>query len=208
MFPDFGCDSKLLVKVDGDCAVAIPYSWSYSFRQKDYSNDILFDVRLRDGNLISDSFHSQGILVDLGDVPLRNISITDNEMKFLVDFKPEPRFEDVRNQFLQLQSGIAFANHFYTKSVKAEENTTYAARFIAYKNQSRPSSKITGSRNDISKYGRLKYEKRIDLTIAFRIVRKDEDGSITILWKELKHQNSPKLIFEKNDKSSDIKPKK
>lgn len=208
LFPDLDCESKLLVRIDGDCGDAVSHSWSYSFRQKDYSNDILFDVRLKDGNLISDGFYSQGILVDLGDVPLRNISIADEGIKFLVEFKPEKRFKDARNQFLQVEKGIASVNHFYAKSVKAEVNRTYAARLIAYKKQILLSSQFSGSSNDIEKYLKLNNDKRIDLIIAFRIVRKDEGGNITILWKELNRQNSPKLIFKKNDKLSDIKPEK
>jgi len=205
LFPDLGCDSKLLVQVDDDCADAIPYGWSYSFRKKDYSYDFLFDIRLKDNNLISDSFHSQSILVDLGDVPLKEISITDDAMKFLIEFKPETRLNEARNQFLQITQGITSANRLYAKNVKAKENTTYAARFIAYQRQSLPSSKIAGLSKDITQYEKLKYDERIDLTIAFRVVRKEKDGDITILWRELKRQKSPKIIFGKDNQLSDVK---
>lgn len=206
LFPDFGCNSKLIVKVDGDCAEAIPYGWSYSFRQKDYAYNFLFDIRLKDGNLISDSFHSQGILVDLGDSPLNEISTADDRMKFLIEFKPETGIDEARNQFLEIEKGITFADRVYTKSVKAKENTTYAARFIAYKKQHLPSRKITGSSNNVARYISMGYDERVDLTIAFRIIRNEKDGGITILWKELNRQKSPKVIFGKDYQLADIKP--
>lgn len=208
LFPDLECESKLVVRIGGGCGEAVSHSWSYSFRQKDYSNDILFDVKLKGGNIISDSFHSQGILVDLGNVPLENILIADEGIKFLVDFKPETRLRDARNQFLQIEKGIASANYFYAKSVKAKESRTYAARLIAYKKQVLHSSRFSGLSGDIVKYLKLNEDQRIDLIIAFRIIRKDGDGNLTILWKELNRQNSPKLVFGKNDTLSDIKPGK
>jgi hypothetical protein len=207
LFPDLGCESSLLIKADGDCTDAVSSSWSYSFRQKDYSNDVLFDIRLKDDNFISDGFHSQGILVDLGDIPLQNISTAIEGIKFLIEFKPETRFENARNQFVQIDKGITSNNHFYTKTLKAKENTTYAARLIAYKRQFSLSGFYRNGDSYIeNNYFKLNNDKRIDLTVAFRVVRKDENGSITILWKELYRQSSPKLIFEKNLKLVDIKP--
>ena len=209
LFPDLGCESNSQVRIDGDCVNAIAYSWSYSFRQNDYSNDLLFDIRLKDGSLISDGFHLQGILVDLGDIPLGSISAADEGIKFLIEFKPETRFEDIRKQFIQIEKGIVSNNYFYAKNVKVRENTTYAARFIAYKRQNDLRSLFRNGESHIENtYFSLNIDKRTDLTMTFRVVRKDVDGNITILWKELNHQSSPKLVFRKDVKLSDIKPEK
>lgn len=208
LFPDLDCESHLLVKADGDCADSVSLSWAYSFRQKDYSNNLLFDLRFKDGNLISDSFHSQGILTDLGDVPLEKFSISE-DIKFLTEFKPETRLENVRKQFLEIEKGIFSGNHLYVKSVKAKENTTYAARLIAYQRQFSVNGFFRNGNPEIEKtYLALNDDKRIDLIVAFRIIRKEENGNITIIWKELAKENSPKLRFEKNVRLVDIKPKK
>ena len=63
LFPDLGCDSeKNLVRVDGNCADAVSGGWHYSFRQKDYYSPEFFDVKFKDGNLISRGFLSQELL--------------------------------------------------------------------------------------------------------------------------------------------------
>ena len=63
---------------------------------------------------------------------------------------------------------------------------TYALRVIAYRG------------NLYKVFNRFRYDvlrgdNRIDLTLAFRVLRKEKDGSLLILWKELKRGESPKL---------------
>jgi hypothetical protein len=39
----------------------------------------------------------------------------------------------------------------------------------------------------------------MDLTLAFKVVRKEKDGSVTLLWKELRRGESPKFKFAKKE---------
>lgn len=207
LFPDLGCDSKNLVRVDGDCANAVTSSWAYSFRRKDYIPDFL-DITLKDGNLIADGFLSQEILVSLGNMPLENVSLTSKGMKFLVEFKPETRIKDASRQFKEIAKTIDSVGFRYGKNLRADLNTTYGARIVAYRNDDKKIARISyySMSADERKFLGLEDDKRVDLTIAFRIVRKDADENITILWKELAQQNAPKIVFAKNEKLSDIKP--
>jgi len=116
LFPDFGCESNGVLRVDGDCANLVPGSWFYSFRQKDYSKDTFYDIRMKDGNLITDGFLSQGILAALGDVPLENVSLADGGLKFLVDFKPKINSQEVKEQFLQIATGMQSDGYKYSKA--------------------------------------------------------------------------------------------
>jgi hypothetical protein len=99
LFPDFDCQEKNLVRVSGNCADIVPGSWSYSFRRKDYSYENFFDISLKDGNLISEGFLSQGILVRLGDVPLDAITPASDGLKFLSDFVPQVESQEAKKQF-------------------------------------------------------------------------------------------------------------
>lgn len=47
-------------------------------------------------------------------------------------------------------------------------------------------------------------DKRIDLLVAFRIIREDEDGSVSILWKEISRQNAPTIKFADNEEMTDL----
>lgn len=186
LFPDIDCASNGVLRVDGNCANSVPDKWQYSFRWKDYGEDIQF----KDGKLISNGYRSQGILTKLGDVSLENISTASGGMKFLLDFKPQVVGEEAKKQKAHISRGIEADGYNYTNNLKADENMTYALRLIAYRYKLGLSSGTN---------------KRIDLTVSFRIVRRDDDGSITILWKELNRQKAPKLVFAKNEKLSDIK---
>ncbi len=52
----------------------------------------------------------------------------------------------------------------------------------------------------------LSLDKRADVIIVFRIVRKAEDGTLTIVWKELDRKEAPKIKFPKGEKFADFKP--
>ena len=216
LFPDFGCESKNLVRVNNDCANAVSFSSAYSFRQKDYVGSIgernyddanFLDIRLKDGNLIADGFLSQEILVSLGDVPLEGVSPASRGIKFLADFKPETTIQAAKKQFKQIASVVETNGLRYGKTARADSNTTYAARIIAYRNGGKKIDAFSPPRltEDERRFWNLQKDKRMDLTIAFRIVRKDADGNATILWKELARQDAPKLIFTKNEELTDIK---
>ncbi|HEX8637094.1 MAG TPA: hypothetical protein VF692_03450, partial [Pyrinomonadaceae bacterium] len=107
--------------------------------------------------------------------------------------------------YARIADGIKFNGYNYTKSLEAKKDTTYALRVIAY----HPQRKIM-SNNNVSDRRFIwlvsdgATDKRVDLTLAFRIIRKETDGSITIVWKQLNRQKSPEIVFPKNESVSDI----
>ena len=55
-------------------------------------------------------------------------------------------------------------------------------------------------------YDELDFDKRKDVTVAFRIIRRDEE-SVTIIWKQLVEKDSPK-VKRNNKEDSDVKENK
>lgn len=197
---DVGCDSNVyVIHVDNNCQNAIPGSSFYSFREREYTSAYLSDIRFKDGLLITDGLLSQNILVRLGNVPLEDLSTTSEGMKFLVDFVPEIVNTKATRQYIEIVKGIKADRYEYRKVLPASENMTYAMRIIAYRG-----SFYRSFRGWI--FDLISGDDRFDLIVGFRVVRKDEDGSVTILWKELERKKSPKLKYDKN-KDNNTKPK-
>ena len=205
--PNFECNQKYLVRIDGDCQNSLPLGEFYSFRTRDYSFEDFFDLTFKNGKLISGGFLAQGILVSLGNVSMENISLDSAGVKFLADFKPETESPDVKKQFREISQGINSNGFHYGKSVDATVNRTYAFRIIAYRVENRLRSLNFRSRNKTpfdERFPFVFWDKRIDLTLAFQVIRKDSGGSLIILWKELNRQDSPKIIFKKGENLTDI----
>ena len=106
LLPDHDCESKNLVRVDGNCANFVSNAWSYSFRWKLYTDETWHDISFKNNALVSDSFFAQGLIVSLGDVPIENLSPTTGGVKYLFDFKPETEFAAVRKQHEQIKKGL------------------------------------------------------------------------------------------------------
>nr|MBA3334881.1 hypothetical protein [Acidobacteriota bacterium] len=90
----------------------------------------------------------------------------------------------------QLSEGVFSDGFQYRRGFYAVENTTYVLRSIAY------DGKYFRAVEGVA-YNEFAFDKRRDVTVAFRIVRKDSDGSVTILWKEILRKNSPKIKYQK-----------
>lgn len=186
---DYGCDenTKVVVATEECLKYPIPGSGaSYSFRIENYRIRRLADLTFSDDQFSGFGVLNHSILVGIGDVPINEVTLKSTGMKFLTDFEPDTDFEKAKEFDKSLSEGIEKDGFVYRRSLPALENTTYALRSVAYKGSFVRS--ITGI-----PYNELDFDKRVDVIIAFRIVRRDEDGSVTILWKELDRKNSPKV---------------
>ena len=191
LLPDKGCeDNALVLKADEDCLKAIPDSSFYSFRETEHTHEAVADIRLKDGFLITNGVLAHGIMVNLGEVSLEIISISDANLIYLRNYQPKELSRDALKQHKELLSGTKLGKYEYRSIHPAQENSTYVLRVIAYKGS------IFRAFRGFT-YDLLEGDKRIDLTVAFRIIRKESDGSVTLLWKELERRKSPKLKFIK-----------
>ena len=114
----------------------------------------------------------------------------------------------MQTQFWQIANKISADGFSYAKVVTPKENTTYLIRIIAFRVSYADIIGIEkeGAGSDQEK--RLLFvnydRKRRDKIIAFRVLRKNSDGSLTILWNELADKKSPTLKFSRIEESKEL----
>lgn len=158
---------------------------SFSFRTENYRIRRLSDLTYRE-----DGFHSLGVLshsllAHIGDVPLEEITIETDGLRFLNAFETVTDFEQAREKDRRLIDGIETDGFFYSRKAEALENATYVLRVVAYRG-----SYYRAAQGFV--YDELDFDERRDVTVAFRVVRRETD-SVTILWKVLSNQKSPAI---------------
>jgi hypothetical protein len=158
---------------------------SFSFRTENYRIRRLADLNYREDGFYSPGILSHSILVNIGDFPLEQITMQTNGLKFLTDFETVTEFEKAKEIDKQINDGVENGGFFYSRKAEAAENTTYILRVIAYRG-----SYYRAVQGFV--YDELDYDERRDVTVAFRIVRRDAE-SVTILWKKLLNQKSPAI---------------
>ncbi|HEY0461502.1 MAG TPA: hypothetical protein VGC97_20365 [Pyrinomonadaceae bacterium] len=159
---------------------------SYSFRMDGYRIRHLGDLNYTGKSFRAFGALAHGIFVSLGDAALDKVDLKSDGMDFLSKFQPAADFKEAGEIAVKLDAGIKDGNFTYKNLLPASENTTYALRSIAYQGL------IPKTVQGIS-YNELDIDKRRDVIIVFRVVRRDADGSVTILWKELANKIAPKL---------------
>jgi hypothetical protein len=200
LLPGYNCESKYVVRVDGNCANTIMGASFHRFRKDSLSGDILF----MDGDLIAEGFFSNSIMTGLGNIPIEQVSMNTTGMKYLNDFVPGTGFDAAKKQYGELYKGTILDGYPYANRLNAIPDMTYALRIIAYKN----GNNVTKRLNRYALQGieiprdsmemiflALKDDNRTDLSVVFRIIRKDTDGSITLLWKKLAEKAPPEIVF-------------
>lgn len=134
----------------------------YSFKKLDHDYGQGSDISLEQ-NYLSSGFAGCdfGYLVSLGDVELEEVTDSHPALKFFLDFKPGDSEPEIRKQ----QSHWDFEeNGFkYSRRTKFKIGETFGLRSIIF-------GKGYGS----------------DTVIVFKLIKKNEDGSLLIVWKKLK----------------------
>lgn len=138
----------------------------FSFFYLSHDNIYGADLQL-DGNRLSVSSPGPdyGILTELGEVSLVDVSVNDSRTVFIDTYKPARNGADALCEIQRFRDGVNMHGSRYNLSLPVRVNSTYLLRSINY--------------------------GRSDLLVAFRITRQESDGSITILWKLLKQYWRP-----------------
>jgi len=198
---DLGCaDNPDVVNASADCLLyTMPGGGSsFSFRTNNYRIRRLADLTFTDNRFLATGFLLHGIFVDLGDVPLEQISLSAKGLQFINDFQAVNSFQKAKDIDRDLINGIEKNGFVYRRAVQAKENSTYILRSIAYRGNSYRAAQGFS-------YDEFNFDKRRDIIVAFRIVSRDEDGSVTIIWKELQDKKSPKIEKYKETPTGGIK---
>jgi hypothetical protein len=140
----------------------------YSFTRRAHEYGKGSDIELQRGEL-STGFAgaNYGFLVNLGDVPLENISLGLPEVNALATYKPASEEPKARVEQRRFSNGTEVNGMQVKDTLPVRADSTYLLRAIYY--------------------------SRSDVLVAFRVVRVDSDGSAIILWKLLKKYSIPQL---------------
>lgn len=152
------------------------FSFHYRSHEYGYGSDLSYEKGLLQVGFAGADY---GMLTDLDDTPLEPISAEDPRASFLLNYQPPQKEEDARSEYRKFSvmrgshklSGFTVDGVNYQTRVDAVVNHTYLLRSIVY--------------------------RRSDVLVAFRVVRINDDGGLTIAWKILKEFGPPDLISER-----------
>ena len=106
-----------------------------------------------------------GVLVALGDVPLETVTPDTYGVSGLTNITPPADYFEAVSLSRRNRAGFALDRFRYGSSLPVAENTTYVLRSTS--------------------------NKRADILVGFRVVRVDELGSVTLIWRKLKIYPKP-----------------
>jgi hypothetical protein len=109
-----------------------------------------------------------GFIVTLGAVPIEKVTLDHDEVKSLATYNPPSTLPEARAEQQRSSKKTQGAEwDAYKGGALVTVNFTYALRSIDF--------------------------ERSDVLVAFRVVRKESDGSVVVLWKMLKRFPTPHL---------------
>ena len=140
----------------------------YSFVRLTHEYGQGSDILLEQGNFsVGFAGADYGMLLNLGDVSLEQVANDHVATRALLDYKPPVREADVRAEYRRLWQGIELSGFTFKKRVPATVSNTYLLRSISM--------------------------DRSDTLALFRVVRKDTDGSLILVYKVLKTFPKPTM---------------
>ena len=140
----------------------------YSFTRLTHEYGFGSDIQLESDQLsVGSAGANYGMLVNLGDVTLDELTLEDPRVRYMAGYTPPSKEREARSEARQFGSGVAGDDMGYRSRLPVQVNCTYLLRSIDYSTS--------------------------DVLVTFKVVRKDGDGSIILAWKLLKKYPVPQL---------------
>lgn len=191
MFPESYCHSGKVVSMQelercSDKPQVIGAGSLYSFRLNELPNYLYTesiksyigqsDIHFVDDSLVVGNNLTQDIIADIGDIQFETLTLKSDALKFIRNWKYADKKSQFDRQNELLAKGIENNGYIFSNKASVKKDTTYILRSIAY-------------------HEKFATFWNTDQIVALRIVGKESDGSIIILWKRLKKSNAPMLTM-------------
>lgn len=140
----------------------------YSFSRRTHEYGFGSDIEL-DHDTLSVGFAGAdyGMLVNVGEVPLQEISMDSPSVFLLAKYYPPRAEPDARVEQRRFSTGTTIEDQPFKNRLPVEVHATYLLRSICYEDS--------------------------DVLVALKVARRDSDGSLIIAWKLLHKFSVPKL---------------
>lgn len=173
--PDTGL-TRLLPREKYGQKMTIPGGgFVYSFRRLTHEYGYGSDISLEQDRFnVGFAGADYGFFVGLGDVPLQDATLDHPGLQYMIDYKVPSAINELYREKSRAGEGFESGGFKYNKSIAAVDKATYVLRSIE--------------------------PRDADTIIAFRVVRRDDDGSLTLLWKILKRLPAPSIAREAEPK--------
>ena len=140
------------------------YSFFYVAHDYGYGSDLELSRDVLSTGFAGADF---GIMTEVGNIPLTDISLDHSMVTFLRQYQPPTNELAARETYQKLHAGFVISGQEYRRSLPLKVGSTYLLRSVVY--------------------------DYYDTLSAFTVMRKDHDGSAIIAWKRLKIYKKPKL---------------
>jgi hypothetical protein len=145
----------------------------YSFIRKTHEYGYGSDIELQNGYFsVGFAGADYGFLANIGNVPLESVNLESPGVEFLSSMKTPYRLAEAREQQKRSSGGFEKDGIIYKRDISAVVGNTYVLRSVNYDSS--------------------------DVLISFRVVRKDNDGSLILLWRMLRQFPGPSLVRDGN----------
>jgi hypothetical protein len=142
------------------------YSFARSTQEFGYGSEIMLE---QDNFTVGLGGADFGFMVNLGNVPAETVTAEAEALQFMASYKAPAPEAEARAAYRQFGAGGRQAGQWtYQSRLPVFVNNTYALRSISY--------------------------DKSDVLVVFRVLRKDFDGSVVLLWKLLEKYPQPKLL--------------
>jgi len=140
----------------------------YSFALLTHAYGRGSDLELQQNHLsVGFAGYDYGLLVKAGNGPLDEVTFEHPSVRILANYQIGTTEAEARSEYRRIGAGAHIDGVDVRNSLPVEVNANYVLRSINY-----PDS---------------------DVLVALKVIRKDEDGSVTILWKLLKRFPKPEV---------------
>ncbi len=138
----------------------------YSFTKQSHSYNEIPQIELQNnGFSVGFAGFNSGLICDLGEISLAEIGEKTKGFSFLIDYKPVNNESEGRIESRRFSAGFNVGVATFKNRFPSVVGHSYFLRAISY--------------------------DQADVMVAFKVQRKDDDGSLIIFWKLIKQFDNP-----------------